>query len=172
MSKQFLSLEIEDPGLALDFIESHRVRVPEATWATADKMHVTLRFFSKEPRAVDLKRLMDDVAANVAPFHLTLRGTNTFTNRVLWASPHPFSVIQALGAKLGTPRFRPHLTLAKTEGGDTSSVFTDIADENPATEFGTMPAHTVSLMRTVGGGQPYVKLYSVQLHGDPVPEEF
>jgi 2'-5' RNA ligase len=167
-NKQFLALEIEHRAPSVKFIEDNKHLLPSATWTPEDKLHITLRFFNTGPRPDDVKRLMDYAAAEYAPFDMHIRGMNTFGNRILWASPHPASAIQALGGKLGNPRFRPHLTLAKLEDGTTSNVISDIVEANPTTDFGTMRAQTVSLFKTLGSGQPHVKLYSIHLHGDPV----
>ena len=103
-------------------------------WVRMDGLHVTLRFIggTAEDHVAALSRVVDVAAAGAAPFEVALDGAGAFPNpsrpRSLWlaivAGAEGFAdVARRLDDTLvadGWPHddrpFRPHLTLARTDG--------------------------------------------------------
>ncbi|NKB65992.1 MAG: RNA 2',3'-cyclic phosphodiesterase [Candidatus Latescibacteria bacterium] len=100
-------------------------------WIPADNIHLTLRFLDRTDADLvgELSRLLDESAAELGAFPLSLQGTGAFPNprrpRVIWAGISDFQqrllrLKKALDHRLcplGWPPekkpFRPHLTIGR-----------------------------------------------------------
>jgi 2'-5' RNA ligase len=124
-----------------DLVARVRARVDDAhdprdavRWVRTDGLHLTLRFLGPTPEARlgEVARIIDDVAADHAPFGLRIEGAGAFPSvarpRTLWlgvavgtdALAAVARTIDARLAPLGWPPtdrpFRAHLTLARCDG--------------------------------------------------------
>ncbi|GAB3990749.1 RNA 2',3'-cyclic phosphodiesterase [Nocardioides marmoraquaticus] len=108
-----------------------RVEGRPLRWTPAEQWHVTLAFMASVPdRALD--ELLDRLGAaaeRTQPFDVWLTGGGAFpdvaSGRVLWTGVEPAAELEALsvrarnaavasGVEVDGQRFRPHLTLART----------------------------------------------------------
>jgi 2'-5' RNA ligase len=190
--------------VALDLDEDIRKRIalcvqglagfaPDARWAKAESLHVTLKFVGEQPDA-ELPRLRDALEAfHAKQVSLEFRGYGFFPTarppRVFWLGIHAGEELLNLAAQvdtslsaLGIPReehvFTPHLTLARSgsgaprlrrEGRPTAK-FERLQKQlsTMATpDFGTMTARAFCLFRSQlsPGGSRYNKLASFPLRG-------
>jgi len=190
--------------VALDLDEEvrHRIAVylqglagfaPDARWARAESLHVTLKFIGEQPDA-ELPRLQDALATIQAkPVSLAVRGHGFFptarTPRVFWLGIDAGEELPKLAAQvdmtlavLKIPReehaFTPHLTLARSgsaaprvrrEGGS-GAKFERLQKHlaaMAASDFGTMTAREFFLYRSqlTPGGSRYSKLAGFPLGG-------
>jgi 2'-5' RNA ligase len=129
--------------VALDLDEEIRERIvvylqglagfaPDARWARAGSLHVTLKFIGEYPEA-ELPRLQDTLKTiRAKPFSLAFRGYGFFPTarapRVFWLGIDAGEELPDLAAQVDTtlatlkiPReehvFAPHLTLARSGSG-------------------------------------------------------
>jgi len=190
--------------VALDLDEEvrHRIAVylqglagfaPDARWARAESLHVTLKFIGEQPDA-ELPRLQDALATIQAkPVSLAVRGHGFFpaarAPRVFWLGidageelPKLAGQVDMTLAALKIPReehaFTPHLTLARSgsaaprvrrEGGS-GAKFERLQKQlaaMAASDFGTMLAREFFLYRSqlTPGGSRYSKLAGFPLGG-------
>ena len=190
--------------VALDLDEEVRQRIavylegmagfaPDARWARAESLHVTLKFIGEQPED-GLGRLQDALAKIQAkPFSMAFRGYGFFPTsrapRVYWVGieasadlPSLAAQVDATLAALAIPReehaFTPHLTLARTGSGaprlrrdeKSSPRFERLQKQLAAMatpDFGTMTTREFFLFRSqvTPGGSRYSKLASFPLHG-------
>jgi 2'-5' RNA ligase len=103
-------------------------------WVRVEGLHLTLRFLGPTPvdRVSNLERAVDALAADVAPFPVTIAGAGAFpdpahprtlwlgleagTERLAWVAGELEKAVTAGGAALATKPFTPHLTIARTDG--------------------------------------------------------
>jgi 2'-5' RNA ligase len=166
---------------------------PDARWARAESLHVTLKFIGEQPDA-ELPRLQDALATIQAkPVSLAVRGYGFFptarATRVFWLGidageelPSLAGQVDATLAALGIPHeehaFTPHLTLARSGSGaprlrregKSSPRFKRLQKQLAAMatpDFGTMTAREFFLYRSelTPGGSRYSKLTSFELRG-------
>jgi 2'-5' RNA ligase len=190
--------------VALDLDEEVRQRIavyldglsefaPEARWAKAESLHVTLKFIGEqlEERLPHLQGALAAIAAK--SFSLSLRGYGFFPTaraaRVFWvgidageALPNLAAQVDTVLVPLAIPReehpYTPHLTLARSGSGaprlqreDKSSPRFERLQKRlatmPQSDFGTMTAREFFLYRSqLGpGGSRYSKLASFPLLG-------
>ncbi len=106
----------------------------EVRWVRLDGVHLTLRFLGPtlDERLPSIEAAMRDAAAGSRPFRVTLGGAGAFPAaarpRVLWLGvPDGLEALGALARRLGDGLvaagwdledrpFRPHLTLARSDG--------------------------------------------------------
>jgi RNA 2',3'-cyclic 3'-phosphodiesterase len=166
---------------------------PDARWATAESLHVTLKFIGELPED-EIPRLHDALATIQAkPFSLAFRGYGFFPTarapRVFWLGMTAGGELPTLANRVDTtlsalkiPReehpFTPHLTLARSGSGAPrlrperrSGAKFERLQKLLATmatpDFGTMTAREFFLYRSQlsPGGSRYSKLASFALEG-------
>jgi len=114
--------------------QPERRRPGEVRWVRLDQLHVTLRFLGPTPdeRLPGLGELLQEAAATVAPFPVAVQGAGAFPRverpRALWLGIEDPSaglgrladVLDRRLVEQGWPHeerpYRPHLTLARTDG--------------------------------------------------------
>ena len=154
-------------------------------WVRMDGLHVTLRFLGPTPeeRIAELGAIVDDAAASVAPFRVSIRGSGAFPSprrpRTLWLGIDDGAETLAAVArrfdellgKAGWPTddrpVRAHLTLARADGrreGPAVAVLLAAHSVGFETQF---PADRLVLFESVTGGGParYVERHTAPLSG-------
>ena len=190
--------------VALDLDEEIRRRIalylqglsgfaPEARWAAAESLHVTLKFIGEQPEE-QIPALQEALASVQAkPISLALRDYGFFPTarapRVFWLGieanedlPNLAAQVDIALAALAIPReehaFTPHLTLARSGSGaprmrreeKSISRFERLQKQLaavPTPDFGTMTAREFFLYRSQLSpkGSRYTKLASFPLRG-------
>ena len=114
-----------------ELVEPMRIARPDLSWVSTPHLHVTVTFMPHVAHDV-AGRVVDAVALaalSLAPTRLSLAGSGSFDERVLWAglagdidgldriSAATVSAVAAVGAGPENRRqFRPHLSLARAGG--------------------------------------------------------
>ncbi len=176
----FVALDLEEDirqRIAM-YIEGLGGFAPEARWATALSLHVTLKFIGEQPEE-EVSRIRDALGAIQAkPIPLAFRGYGFFPTahaaRVFWLGieagdgtsddlPNLATQVDTALAALAIPReehaFTPHLTLARGGSGaprlrhekKSSSRFERLQKQLTAMatpDFGTMTAREFFLYRS------------------------
>jgi len=190
--------------VALDLEEQIRRRIslyvqglsgfaPEARWAAAASLHVTLKFIGEQPEE-QMPHLQEALAAiQTRPISLALRGSGFFPTaskpRVFWLgikaaqdlpdlAAHVDKALTALAIPREEHSFAPHLTLARVGSGaphlprekKSTSRFARLQKQltaMPEPDFGTMTASEFYLYRSQLSpkGSRYTKLASFPLRG-------
>jgi len=190
--------------VALDLEEEIRRRIalylqglsgfaPEARWAAAESLHVTLKFIGEQPEE-QIPTLKEALASvQTTQISLAFRGYGFFPTtrapRVFWLGieanedlPNLATQVDTALATLATPReehqFTPHLTLARSGSGaprlrreqKSVSRFERLQKQlaaMPTPDFGTMTAREFFLYRSQLSpkGSHYTKLASFPLRG-------
>lgn len=129
-------------------------------------LHVTLKFLgdTEESLTSDITRMMEEAANDISPFEVRLRGMGAFPSlsnmRVIWVGIENGKELATLAerldssfASLGIRRekraFRPHLTVARSRGGDGAGNVQSIIATNTATDYGDYIIDRVALMKSV-----------------------
>jgi RNA 2',3'-cyclic 3'-phosphodiesterase len=126
----FIALDIDDAvrDRIARFIDGVNSFAPDARWAKAESLHVTLKFIGEQPEPMveEIKRALGTIAASEAT--LQFRGYGFFPSatapRVFWVGIEAGLELATLAAtvdretaRLGIPKeeraFSPHLTLAR-----------------------------------------------------------
>lgn len=190
--------------VALDLEESIREKIavylqglsgfaPEARWASAESLHVTLKFVGEQPEA-EIPRLQDALAEIEGKrFSLAFHGYGFFPTaqaaRVFWVGIEAGEELTGLAAKVDSAlaalaippeehAFTPHLTLARCgsgaphlrregkSGAKLARLQKQLAAMAPP-DFGTMTAREFYLYRSQlsPGGSRFSKLASFPLRG-------
>lgn len=156
-------------------------------WVRMDGLHVTLRFLggTAEEQVERLSRALDAAAAAGEPFTVTIDGAGAFPSpgrpRTLWlgivdGAPAFADLAQRLEDALvehGWPReerpFRPHLTLARSDGVRAGPAAARELTAAAANLAATFTADRVVLFRSHLGGGParYERLHEARL-GAPI----
>jgi RNA 2',3'-cyclic 3'-phosphodiesterase len=190
----FVALDIEDAirERIEKFVEGVRGFAPEARWARAESLHVTLKFIGEQPEeGLDaMKAALEGVRSE--PMSLEFCGYGFFPNpksaRVFWvgiAGGEPLArlargvdeTIGNLGIEYEKHAYTPHLTLARAAGGsgtphrrkeDRANLqFARLQEKLPAltAEFGTMTAREFFLYQSQLSpkGSRYSKLARFEL---------
>lgn len=170
------------------FMEGVREFAPDARWARAESLHVTLKFIGEKP-AETVEAIKQTLAGVMsASFEFAIRGCGFFPTprsaRVFWIGIEADENLTRLAgavdeatATLGIPNedrpFSPHLTLARGGGrsgapgwrkGDGPNKHFQILQEKlaalPPSEFGTMAAREFFLYESqlLRGGARYTKI--------------
>ena len=157
----------------------------QVRWVRMDGLHVTLRFLGPTPeeRIAELSAIVDDAAASMAPFRVSIRGSGAFPSprrpRTLWLGIDDGAAtladlarrFDALLGKAGWPTddrpMRAHLTLARADGRREGPAVADMLAARAAgfeTEFA---ADRLVLFESVTGGGParYVECHTAPLSG-------
>ena len=166
---------------------------PEARWATAGSLHVTLKFIGEQPEN-EVARIQEALGSLlIGPFTFAIRGYGFFPTakaaRVFWLGieadkdlPNLAAQVDSALATLEIPReehgFRPHLTLARSGSGaprirredESTSRFERLQKQlslMTPPDFGTIAAREFHLYqsRLSPGGSRYSKLASFPLQG-------
>jgi RNA 2',3'-cyclic 3'-phosphodiesterase len=113
---------------------AHRRGAHDVRWVRLDDLHLTLRFLGPTPdeRLPELTAAVHEVAGNGRPFEVRLAGAGAFPSperpRALWLGVAQGTVelaevaagldsaLVALGWPADERPFRPHLTLARSDG--------------------------------------------------------
>jgi 2'-5' RNA ligase len=189
----FVALDIE-PEIRhriAQFIDGVRGFAPDARWASAESVHLTLKFIGEWPaeRLDQLKQALSVVHGQQV--ELAFSGTGFFPTpksaRVFWigiqVGPELAALAQAidsatsaLGVESEKRAFTPHLTLARTGSGRPQRVTSDRSNPSfrrlqeklagmPLPAFGTMIAHEFFLYESKLSpkGAVYTKLQSFTL---------
>ena len=131
-------MAVNIPESVKDQLLGWRLALRGARWVEPDQMHVTLAFLGEQPMNVyhEVCDSLEDL--EFAPFELRFQSADFFgsksTPRTLWAdvrSSPELTTLQkkvskhcrALGIKIKSRRFPPHLTLARLK----SASFVDLA---------------------------------------------
>jgi len=173
------------------YLDGVRGFAPEARWAKAEALHVTLKFIGEQPEG-DIPRIQSALSAiRVPPISLSFRGYGFFPTvkaaRVFWigieasnALPNLAMQIDTALATIGIPReehaYTPHLTLARSGSAaprirhevQSSARFRHVQTKLsalPLPDFGTMTAHEFFLFQSKlsPGGSQYSKLAAFRL---------
>lgn len=186
----FIALDIDEAirERMQRFVEGVRGFAPDARWARAEGLHVTLKFIGEKPDAAveEVKRALSAVRGE--PFDLSFRGFGFFPTpraaRVFWAGIESGPALASLAGAVdestsaqGIPKedrpFSPHLTLARGGGRSGAPGWRkgDVPNKNfsylqeklaalPAPEFGTMTAREFFLYQSqlMRGGSRYTKI--------------
>ena len=133
-----LFVAINIPESVKDQLLGWRVALRGARWVEPDQMHLTLAFLGEQPNNVCREVCHSLEGLEFAPYELRFQSVNYFGSkkapRTLWAdvcsSPELITLqkkvskhCRALGIKIESRRFRPHLTLARLK----SASFVDLA---------------------------------------------
>ena len=144
MIRLFVAIAL--PEAILERLESLGGGVPGARWASAETMHLTLRFIGEVPEttAADIDQALH--AVSCPAFELTLEEIGSFgarsRPRVIWAGVASSPALDRLQAKvesalvrMGLPpegrKFTPHVTLARLKGARSARVGEFVAAHNP-----------------------------------------
>lgn len=144
----------------MSLIDTLKDSVPEATWTTPEKLHVTVLFLGKTPETGAADRLARACSGKAA-FPIRVQGAGYFVNRggprVLYANVGHAGKLVDLHTDLGGKgNYTAHLTLAKLEEkGAFEPQFVDMARRLHDHDFGTALVSGITLYRTAGDGKPY-----------------
>lgn len=154
-------------------------------WVRMDGLHVTLRFLGPTPeeRITELNSIVDDAAASVAPFQVSIRGSGAFPSprrpRTLWlgiddgaeklaALARRFDeLLEKAGWPTDDRPIRAHLTLARADGRREGPAVADLLAAHAAGFETQFPADRLVLFESVTGGGParYVARHTAPLSG-------
>jgi 2'-5' RNA ligase len=154
--------EIRD-SLAVFLKELRRI-APQAKWAGAENLHVTLKFLGEtEPARVDtVESALRSIRA-AQPVTLEFRGLRFFPNekrpRVLWVGMECSANLKALveeidrsmhqlGFPLENRPFTPHLTLARFHPPGLPPKLGSAVTEHTSRSFGALTAHEFHLIES------------------------
>ena len=158
-------MAIDIPESVKDQLLGWRVALRGARWVEPDQLHMTLAFLGEQPHDVHREVCDSLEGLEFTPFELRFQSVNYFGSkkapRTLWAdvcsSPELMTLqkkvskhCQALGIKIESRRFRPHLTLARLN----RTSFADLARSLEA----------LSLVRTDPFWIDSFELFSSKLH--------
>jgi 2'-5' RNA ligase len=127
----------------------------DVSWEKQENIHLTLRFLGEveEEGLVVMKQVCAEIAADFAPFMLTLNGVGAFPNfrqpRVLWAGlageikiaaqlqKRLEERVDSLGFKPDDKPFKPHLTVGRVKSGKNARQAAALAEiyQLPALSF-------------------------------------
>jgi 2'-5' RNA ligase len=167
------------------YVDSVRQLAPDARWARAESLHVTLKFVGEvsDAKVAEIKATLTPIKSQ--PFPIEFKETGFFPTpksaRVFWAGvtagdalPQLASAVEAAVEKLGIARekraYHAHLTLARAPEGSRSRHCFRLLHERLALEepphFGTMTAREFFLYQSqiMRGGARYTKLQRFPLH--------
>ncbi len=157
----------------------------EVRWVRLDGLHITLRFIGPtlEPRIPEALAAIQAAAREASAFEVALRGAGAFPNhdrpRALWLgigdgvsglTDLTASIDREL-AERGWPTdarpFRPHLTLARSDGVSSGARTVERLIEAAATLEASWTVDRVILFESVTGGGParYVPIGEAPLAG-------
>jgi len=162
----FVAIEIpSDVRIAIaSLIRELRLLAPQAKWARAENLHITLKFLGE----IDVSNI-DAIQTALAAIRsdcsvtLDLRGLGFFPQekrpRVLWAgleaSPNLKilasdidQTLHILGFPLEDRPFTPHLTLARLDGHRLPAEFISAAQEKAGRTFGSLTAREFHLIES------------------------
>jgi 2'-5' RNA ligase len=141
-------------------------------WVRTEGLHLTLRFLGQAPAAAvePLSAIVDRLAASAAPFEVTIEGAGAFPSmrrpRALWLGvTDGASRLAELAAALDTAvanegwesderPFRPHLTLARSDGIPSGPATAAALAETAAGFSTSFVADRITLFRSRTGGGP------------------
>lgn len=126
------------PEDVADRLLALQAKLPGALWRPRENLHLTLSFFGDvaEPVADDLDAALDEAAARIPPFELSLKGAGAFGGaepHALWAGVAKSEPLERLAAacvkaartvrvKPDGRKYAPHVTLAYLRGAAAQSV--------------------------------------------------
>jgi 2'-5' RNA ligase len=163
-----LFIAIEIPGEIREtlaaLLKEMRLAAPQAKWARAENLHVTLKFLGHTEPA-RLQAVKDSLAAirGTEPVALEFRGLGFFPNerrpRVFWAGMEASGSLKTLAQdidhsmhKLGFPLedrpFAPHLTLARFDPPGLPSKLGAAVKENASRKFGAFSTREFHLIES------------------------
>ena len=162
----FVAIEIPDEirkGL-MTFLNELRGTAPQAKWARAENLHVTLKFLGDiEPLKLPTVQKPLSSIRDKNPVTLSFRGIGFFPNerrpRVFWVGLEASDNLKTLAEvidremhKLGFPlenrAFTPHLTLARFEPPGLPPQLEAAAKNNAEREFGSLSAGEFHLIES------------------------
>ncbi len=131
----------------------------DVKWVAPDSIHLTLKFLGNidAQKIKEIEKILNEVAAEVEPFVLTLKGVGAFPKldypRVIWVgveggAPQSEQLAKSLEERLegiGIPRedreFHPHLTLGRVKSPKNKDKLKEIIE---ATKFDAKSAVDVN----------------------------
>lgn len=181
----FIALDIpasvrENLARAQECFARSQVRI---SWIPAGNLHLTLAFlgYTLESALVPLRAGLDQIAAGVAPFQMSVTGAGTFGRpgfpRVVWAGiqgPPPElqrihvglkALLQGLEIPQEDRPFAPHITLGRVKSPDKGGALTSALASIKNDPFGDVQVDRLLIMRS-HLDEPRVR-YSV-LHESPL----
>jgi 2'-5' RNA ligase len=144
----------------LETVAKLKDSIPDATWTSKDKLHVTILFAGNSVRGGEGISQMEQLCRKTPPLRLQFKGAGTFNSmngpRVLFARPVQHDVLKHWHHELGgdPSTFTPHLTLAKMESG-AAAEFPVLAQQLVRHDFGSCFVDELRLYQTMGDGNPY-----------------
>ena len=176
----FIAIEIppEIRNALVEFIQELRVIAPQAKWARADHLHVTLKFLGNTDSAklTAIEKTLSSIR-NPEPVSLSFQGLGFFPNekrpRVFWAGMHASpnlkiivgdidQAVHKLGFFLEERAFTPHLTLARFDPPGIQPSLRAAIGENHTRDFGVMTTREFHLIESKlkSAGAEYTTLRS------------
>ena len=185
--RAFIALDISDEvRAALDHLQ-HELKKSDARvgWVAPDRIHLTLVFLGDvfAAQVGGLASSLDTVAAGCAPFHFEVAGSGAFgppaSPRVLWAGVvEPTGALEtlqvrvaeavtALGFRIETRPFHPHLTLGRVRERRGAADLTSRLESFRTLRCGGVDVRRLLLMRSRLNpqGAEYLVLHSSELKG-------
>ncbi|MDH5750178.1 MAG: RNA 2',3'-cyclic phosphodiesterase [Rhodospirillales bacterium] len=178
MMRLFIGLSL--PGPVRERLQSLQSGLPGARWVKPENLHMTLRFIGEvaDDAADDLDAALAGVTAPA--FEFRLKGLDTFGSarklRSLWLGAEPPEPLVHLHAKIETVtqrtgfaaegrKFKPHVTLARFNGGRPARLG-DYLHAHAGFEAVPVPVDVFTLFRShLGhGGSHYQHLADYPLH--------
>jgi RNA 2',3'-cyclic 3'-phosphodiesterase len=163
----FTALELSEDAKAI--LASLRAPFADATWVATDDLHITLQFAGEISR-----RVADEFAHELASLHLPappieIRGTAAFGGKqpnAVYAAIQPSPELdmlqraheraaRAVGLKIETRKYVPHVTLARLHGAETETVARFLEKTGALRVPTYWPARAVLMSAREGGGGPY-----------------
>ena len=158
----------------------------DVRWVRLDGLHLTIRFLgpTTDDRLADVVAAVDETARTTEPFEVVIAGGGAFPTparpRTLWlgvedGAEHLAAAAVRLGEALAgrgwtieDRPYRPHLTLARSDGVRAGSAVAKRLIAAAADVRETFTADSLALLETISGGGParYVPLHEVRL-GSP-----
>ena len=132
--RAFVAVDLEPPvrGEIAATTEELRAAGGDVRWAQAENLHVTLKFLGSvaAERLTAVRAALERVAADAAPFELTVKGLGTFPSaeraRVVWVgfvagrlgalAQRVDAELAAVGFPLEGRPFTPHVTIGRVRG--------------------------------------------------------
>jgi len=158
--------------------ERLRPRCPSLRWVSPAKIHLTLKFIGEIDAAqvVPIGHVLDEAAHHCLPFDITVEQVGAFGEqgpvRVVWvgikdadgalARCHDLCerLLEPLGIRPETRRFRPHLTLARNRATRHSQAIRRAIEPHKAWAVGIQAVDSLTFYESVAtsGGQKYQPL--------------
>ena len=181
----FVAVDIGDEVRAGLDVEQRRLRHhwPAVKWVALQNVHLSLAFLGDVliTSVPGISAALDQAVSGVAPFDCVVANLGTFGHahapRVVWVGVTEggdrlvavqrriAEALQALGLRLDSRPFAPHVTLARVKSSHDAMGLAERLGREKDKVFGTMKVASVKLMRSelVPTGPAYSVLHSIRL---------